>query len=127
MKGCSSVVAGNMLDHWEHNLRYHNCRMDHLIPDIHSVLALTTAHGIDFMMAQDVVQERWVASLNRNRGILRRVRILKKETELASMAGHWALNLSPSWQMRSQLQWWHAIVPNRCLARTVAVLALLPH
>jgi hypothetical protein len=100
-KGRSSMVAGNMLDHWDHNLCYHNCRMDHLIPDIHSILALVTAHGIDFVMAQDIVQEQWAVSLDRNCGILGRVHVLKKETELASMEGCWAPNPSPSRQTRS--------------------------
>jgi hypothetical protein len=29
-RGRSSVVAGNTLDHWDHNLCYHNCHVDHL-------------------------------------------------------------------------------------------------
>jgi hypothetical protein len=126
-KGRSSVAAGNMLDHWDHNLHYHNCRVDHLVPDIHSVLALVTAHDVDFMTAQDIVQERWAVGLDRNHGILGRVRILEKEMELASMEGCWAPNPSPSWQTRSQLRWRHTIIPNECLARTVAILVLPPH
>jgi hypothetical protein len=122
-KGRFFVAAGNMLDHWDHNLHYHNCCVDHLVPNIHSILALATAHGVDFTMAQDVVQEQWAASLDRNCGILGRVRVLKKGMELASMEGRWAPNLSPSQQTR----WWHAIIPNWCLTRTIAILTLLPH
>jgi hypothetical protein len=101
--------------------------MDHLVPDIHSILVLATAHGVDFAMVQDIVQEQWVVGLDRNRGILRRVRVLEKETELASMEGRWAPNPSPNRHTRSRLQWWHAVVLNRCLTKTVAALVLPPH
>jgi hypothetical protein len=101
--------------------------MDHLVPDIHSILVLVTAHDVDFTTVQDIVQEQWAVGLNRNRGILGRVRVLEKETELASMEGCWAPNPSPNRQMRSQLQWRHAVVPNRCLAKTVVILMLPPH
>jgi hypothetical protein len=96
-KGCSSVAAGNTLGHWDHNLRYHNCCMDHLVPDIHSILALATTHSVDFATAQDIMQEQCAVGLDRNRRILGRVHVLEKETELASMEGCWAPNPSPSW------------------------------